>query len=294
MESNTKLYKTALISVAILLILSLIFINYIKLDQPVFFKHYFDIRSYNAGEYYEEIPFALKYITNVEDSRRVAYISFPEHPEVAIQASEDEYMSGMHWGYGPNNYSNENYGRYSVRTVFCNIVYLPEDMYDDLAITKAIIGFNDSSEISIDIGTLHVYKAELTTDVLGNYYSSSSSDGVSEDRYNILEDVKFESLESSLLGQISDQVELNMNDIEISKATGSFFETWEQINIISQQKSTGDLLKDYSLFDIHPKLIFSDKNGHRHSTRILNINNIYSNDYNFINLFRYIKERQGA
>ena len=292
-EVNNKLFKILMISIGFLSILSIVFINYFKLDQPVFFEHYFDLRSYNEGTYHEEMPFILRYITNVDDSRKVSRIGFPEYPDALVQGSEDEYMSEMIWGYGSTNLSNDNYGRYSIRTVFCNIIDLPESAYYDSIITKALIGFNDGSEMLIDIGALHLYKAERGKDILEDYYGSSSSDGVSETKYNVLEDITFQSIESPLLGQFSDQVILEINDMDIAKATGIAFESGEQINIKSQIQSTEDIIKDYTIFGIHPKLKFSAENGRHHTERIYNINNMYDNDYSFMNLYRYIKERQG-
>ena len=292
-EANNKLFKIVLISIGLLSLLSFVYIYYFKLEEPVFFEHYYDLRSYNEGTYHEEMPFILRYITNVDDSRKVSRIGFPEYPEALVQGSEDEYMSEMIWGYGSTNLLNDNYGRYSIRTVFCNIIDLPESAYYDSIITKALIGFNDGSEMLIDIGALHLYKAERGKDILEDYYGSSSSDGVSETKYNVLEDITFQSIESPLLSQFSDQVTLEINDTDIVKATGLDFESGEQMNIKSQIQLTEDEIKDYRIFGIHPKLIFSGEKGSQHSERIYYISNMYNNDYSFMNLHRYIREREG-
>lgn len=289
-ESNKKLYKIVLSIIVILVIFSLVIINYFKLEEAVFFKHYFDIRAYNEDSDFEEMPFILRYITSVDDTRTVSRISFSDYPEAVIQSSEHGYMNALNAGYESSKSSIDSYGRYSIRTIFCNIKYLPDDAYEDSIIRKITVIFDDGSELSVDIGELHLYKAEDQGAILQSDYSYSDSDGISRIRFDVLENINFESIESPLLNEFSDLIVLKVNDGKPEEAIATIFERGQQMNIESQVKPRDDRLKDYRLFDIHPKFVFTEENGERHSIRIMNINNLYNNDYSSMDLYRYIKE----
>lgn len=58
-DTNNKIYKIVLLTVGVLSVVGIIFNNYIKLDEPVFFEHYYDIGFYTESEDYEEIPSSI-------------------------------------------------------------------------------------------------------------------------------------------------------------------------------------------------------------------------------------------
>lgn len=292
METNNKLYKVALLTIGILLGFSLIVISYLKLDKPIFFEHYYDLRSNIGHEEYEEIPFSIRYITNIDERSAVIDIEFPEYPQVIGQASEYDYMDSFNWGYDSNDTLGESYGRYSLRTVYCSIISPQDNSYGDMIINEALISFDDGSKELIDLGELHLHGYVSRTELLESNHSSASSDGTSESRYVISGKFTYDSLESPLLNQFSDQVTLDINGVEISQAKGLVLEDGEHMTIKSQLKNSDNLTEDYRLYDIQPKFTFIEENGDAQNVIIRNIYNMYNNDYNFINFIRYLRERE--
>ncbi|TCK92573.1 hypothetical protein EDC19_1722 [Natranaerovirga hydrolytica] len=270
-------------------------VSHIKLDEPVFFQHYYDQRVYIDNRYHnQDNPFNLQYITNVDDDRVVMAVEFLEYPELNIKVTEEQFSHSFNWGYGQDNTPGETYGWYSVRTVYCQITDFPEEKgLDGVVLTQAKILFDDFSEKTVDIGEIHLYESELGERLLSQVSASSSSYGTSSSRYKVLEDISLVTIVSPLMEKFQDRVELEVNgsnSVDIAKISlqkGNFLEVISKVGPPTEE----DIVSQYTLFNIHPKLIFTDVDGNDHDQRFYNINSIYHN-YTFIDLYRYVKARE--
>jgi hypothetical protein len=289
MEVNKRLINIVILGVGILVVGSLILMKYLKLEEPVFFDHYYDLMVYD-NQRPEERSFTLGYITNVQDSKTVVDITFPEYPDIYIQASEYGYTHGFNWGNERSSIPGEVYGRYSVRNVFCKIISLP-DTYLDSVLTKAQVSFSDGSEKTVDIGEIHIYEYEPNQPFLEFLSSSGSSGGSSTTSYKVLEDIKLVRIESTLLKQMGQRIKIDVNDQKKERIEGVAVVKSGNLNVSAQIVSIDDIIQRYTRFDIHPKLVFSVEDESEHFARFRNIASMY-HSYRFSDVYRYLKARE--
>jgi hypothetical protein len=292
MAINSRIFKGVLLLVTILVIVGYSLVIYFRLDQPVFFDHYYDKRIYINEEQYQEISFNLSYITNVHDDRVVTQITFPEHPEVTIQASEYAYNAPFNWGSEKNKTPGDVYGRYSVRNVICKMIELPqkEDL-NKIVLTHAKVLFDDASEITVDIGEINLYAYMPGEIPLEHVSTSGSSDGTGETRYRLLGNLTLTAIDSPLMANVKDSVQWEINNNIPNDSLGMTFQEGSFLDVTSRIGSmTGDIISEYTLFDIHPKLTFVDDAGIQYTQHFYNIDSLYHN-YSFMTLYKYIKAR---
>ncbi len=289
MKTNNKIFKVVLALVAIFVLLGYGFVFKLKLDEPLFFHHYYDQRVYVDRATNQDIFFTLGYITDVNDDKVVSDIVFPESPELVIQASEYGYTNISNWGFEKNDTPGDIYGRYSVRNINCKITELPD--IKDLVITKARIRFNDSTEMTVDIGEIHFYEYRFLDSLLENITSSSSSDGSGKTNYRILGNLTITAIESPLMEKVQDRVHWQVNGKNPDDSVGMRVQEGNILEVTSQVELAEDIISEYTRFDIQPKLTFTDDKGTHYFMRIYNINSLHHN-YSFGSLYKYIKARE--
>lgn len=254
--------------------------------------HYYDIEVNDNGQYLNDMPISLKYITNFDDDKVVDNIEFPEFPELIIQASEyglDPGISIMEQS--QTEVPGSAYGQYSVREIFIHIQNSSEaEDLDNEVITQAQIHFSDSSSLTVDIGKIHLYNRIAEEGALESIQGSASSDGTGETVYRALEEVTISSIGSSLLENVDDRVDIQINDLDYTDAESLTIQEESLLRIITRVSSAEKSRDDYTIFDIHPELTFTTEDGTEYNQRIYNINNLHP-EYSFLNLYRYLKAR---
>ena len=292
MDMNHRIFKTVLVLMGVVGIVSGSLVVYFRLDEPVFFDHYYDQRVYAGTEQYQQIFFDLSYITNVDDNRVVSGITFPEHPEVVIRASEYGYGTVFNWESEKRRIPGRAYGRYSVRNVTCEMIELPQsEEMNEIVVTRARVLFDDASEMMVDIGEIHLYGFVLKKTPLKHIASSGSSDGTGETNYKLLENLTLTAVDSALMPKVKDSVKWQINNSNPEDLVGMTFEEGDFLDVTTKISFTkGDLISQYTLFDINPELTFVDEAGTKYVERLYNIDSIY-HSYSFMTLYRYIKMR---
>lgn len=293
METNNKIFRVILVLVAILVAAGYGLVFYLKLEEPVFFHHYYDQGVYVDREHYQQdISFNLGYITDANDDRVVIDIVFPDYPELTVQASEYGYVDPFNWGSGTNDPLGEIYGRYSVRTVHCTIIELPNARdFDGAVLSQAKVLFSDSSEMTVDIGEIHFYRYMFGETPLEHVSSSGSSDGTGKTSYRMLENLTITDIDSPTVERFKDRVQWKVNGSNPDDAVGMTFQERTILDVTSSVGPTDDIVSEYTLFNIHPILTFTDQEGTQYTQRFLNINSLY-HSHNFMDLYRYIKARE--
>jgi|GEM_PF-1323414 len=293
MVTNHRIFRTVLLLMGIVTIVSGSLIMYFRLDEPVFFDHYYDQRVYVGSEQYQQIFFNLSYITNVDDDRVITQITFPEHPEVAIRASEYGYGTVLNWESERRRTPGRVYGRYSVRNVTCEMVEFPqsEDM-DEIVLTRAKVLFDDASEMVVDIGEIHLYGFVFKKTPLEHVATSGSSNGTGETNYKLLENLMLTAVDSALMPKVKDSVQWEINNSNPEDLVGMTFEEGSSLDVTTKISFTkGDIVSQYTLFDVKPELTFVDDAGNEYAERLYNIDSLY-HSYSFMTLYKYIKTRE--
>ncbi len=289
---NNRLLKIVLSSVGVLSIACLIAILYLKLDEPAFLKHYYDIRTYEENEHQQEISFNLVYVTNVGDKRTVTQIDFPESPEMIVHASEYSHMNSFPWVSDQTNSPGEVHGRYSVRTIYCQVDLFAENIETDgKVISQANVHFSDGSKMDVDLGEFHFYVHRTMDQSFESVSSSGSSDGSSSTRYRATEEATLVSVESPMLHRFADRLDLKINGYVIDGINGLKIEEGKYLEVKSKLYTGEDPLNVYAMIDLHPEIIYRNAAGDTRSLRFYNIDSLY-HSFNFMDLYRYLSARE--
>ena len=290
MELNNRLFKGTVILIGLLALASLVAMLQMRLDKPVFLDHYYDLRVHEDGNYHQE--FRLTYITNVHDSRVVNHVEFPEHLYIRVSATEQGFMSPFSFDSSNQQPPGEVHGRYSVRTIYCQISEIPGvEEIDGTVVRTARIFFNDGSQMDINIGELHFYRFGSEESPFDSVSSSGSSDGSSSSRYRAREDVTLISVENQMLERFEHRLDLKINDHVIDGIHGLEIKENDHLIIRSKLYPGSDPLDVYTMVDIHPELYFKRADGQIGSMRFYNIDSIY-HGFNFMDLYRYLDARE--
>lgn len=292
MELNKKILKVGLILIALSLVITVGLSLKYKLKDPVFLKLYFEQYAPSNENTRVIENFSLKYITNIDDSRKVRDIHFKEEPNIKVIVS---YMPN---GYGFsffNNYNNhergEIYGRYALHTIYLNIDLnnIDEEFYE-IELNNVRITFNDNSILDTNIGRLIVYKDKSKMGDLHSKGGSSSSDGTSSSSLMSEKDLKLLEVKSPLLQDLKDYFDLSIRGIDYREVSGIEYEGGKVLNTNSKFHFPKDITQKYTFYDIKPKLYYEDKEGNISYTRIYNINHI-PYKYDLKGIFKYLKAR---
>lgn len=290
MELNNRLFKGVIILIGILALASLVAMLQMRLDKPVFLDHYYDLRVHEDGNYHQE--FRLTYITNVHDNRVVNHVEFPEHPYIGVSATEQGFMSPFTFDSSNQQPPGEIHGRYSVRTIYCQISETTgvEEM-DGAVVETARMFFSDGTEMDVHIGELHFYSFGSEDRPFDSVSSSGSSDGSSSSRYRAKEDMTLISVKNQMLERFEHRLDLKINDHVIDGIDGLEIKENDHLIIRSKLYPGSDPLDVYTMVDIHPELYFKRADGKIRSMRFYNIDNLY-HSFNFMDLYRYLDARE--
>lgn len=293
MERNNRIYRGILLLTAGLILVGSWVLYYFRLEEPVFFTHYYDLRIESEMENGYNEGFILGYVTNAYDKRVVTAIEFEEIPELKLWASEREDVP-FQWESEEKGVPGEIHGRYSVRKVFVRNFTIPEEVKaDGKVLRKAKIQFDDSSEITVDIGEVHLYENERRNEVrpYEHVSSSSSSDGTSLTVYRILEELTITDAENPLAERLKGRLNWKIDGEEPDEALGSVYGERSILSVSSRVLTGEDILDIYSLFDFHPVITFTDQEGEVYTQRFYNMRS-YDENYSFLGLHRFIKARE--
>ena len=291
MNVNDRIFKAVLLLSAILVAAGYGLVFFIRLDQPVFFHHYLDQRvSMDREVNYQGGGFNLKYITNLDDDRVVIDVEFPEFPDLVVHSSEFYHTDHFNWGQNQGVSPGETYGRYSLRTVYCEIVDLQDDDFESAVVTKAKILFGDFSQILVDIGEIHLYRHDYRERPFEHVSSTGSSDGSSSTNYRILEDMTLVGFESDLMKRFEDRISWKINGMMPDDAPGTELIEGSIFSVSSNIKPSEDIKSRFAIFDVQPELVFELADGSLVTQRFYNINSLYHH-YSFKDIFSYLRER---
>ncbi len=292
MEINNRLFKGVLAFVALLMVVGYGVGFYLKLDEPLFFQHYYDVGVYVDSNNDQNIYFDLGYITNANDDRSVKEIQFLEYPQLNIQVSENDNTYPFDGGHGQNGGLGEIHGRYSVRGVTCKILDLINSSdLNGIVLKEARVRFNDFSEMTVDVGEIHFLERNFSEIPLQHISTSSSSDGTGTTSYRVLQAMTIRSFDSPIMDKFKDRVQIKINGSNPEAALEMKIEERKFIDVTSKIGPPKDIIDKYTLFDIQPIMSMTCQEGVQYYQQFYNINSI-DHSYNFFDLFRYISARE--
>ncbi|MBO1265489.1 hypothetical protein J3A84_10640 [Proteiniclasticum sp. SCR006] len=290
MEKNNRIFKGILVMALILILAGSGSVYYFRLDAPVFFPHYYDLRVQRDDMYAENL--VLKYVTNAYDTREVTAAQFVEMPEVTLYASEREEAI-FSWESQEKGVPGEIHGRYSVRKVYVRNLFIPEEVQVDGKIIRNLkVQFDDGSEMTVDIGELHLYEPQKNggESPYEHVSSSGSSDGTSLTVYRMLEELTLAEVKSPLADKLKGRLDWRIDEKFPEEAVGHVYGERSILNVSSEVLPGEDVMEAYAVFDVQPQLTFTDGEGKPFTQRFYNMRSQAEN-YSFSGLRAFIRER---
>lgn len=290
MVTNKLIMKISFITIIIVTILSCITIRLLTVDKPVFLKNYIDSHvNINGNNIYNTDFSKIKYITNINDKRKVVGIEFPELPNINFTASEDVQSTFSFMNVNTQKSLGENYGRYCIKTVYITIE--PNQPVNNLlnkSIKYAIILFDNGESLSVDLGKILFFYDNKV--VFRNNQSSSSNNGISSNTYILQDNITITKIESEQLELNKELFKLEMDGNPFDKIIGSTLNMNESVVFTQNFPIPENLTKRYTTYIIKPILYYKDADGKTNTTRIANIN-YEPQQFKFSDLIKYLNDR---
>lgn len=292
MKVNDRLFKGILVMLGILVIAGYAFVSYLRLDEPVFLEHYYDVEIYGDEDIYET-PVNIKYITNADDEREVIGIVFPDHPDLFFQATENVYedMNSFQWDQSYDIARGITYGPYNVRDVYLEVQgFSGVDDLNNTVLREATIFFSDSSEMTVDLGEIRLYTIESEESILYPMYSSWSSNGVGEVRYTMQEDMLLIIEDDQHNDFIDSITDIQVNGLDVTDSQEIDINEGDTLSITTVVEPPEDILHQYQLNSPMPEMTYIAEDGTLNSLRLASIYNAYP-QYNFTSIYEYLRAR---
>lgn len=293
MELNKKILKAGLILIVLSVIFTVGFALITKLDNPVFLKQYTEEPLFIQGDSYENGEFTLNYITNISDYREVTDIYFEEHPNLQFHASERGFVRNAFPMFSTRD-SNRGkvYGRYILRTAYVRLEgRIGIEEFDVVELNNARINFSNGDILEADLGRIILYNhSNYGRDDFTHRSSRSSSDGTSSTTMMVNSDITITNIESPLLSEVHDLVELWVDAIEYKSITEIHHKKGDFMEVAAAFRYPRDILRKYTYYNLHPEISYRDSDGNLLSTRVYNVD--YRN-YNFSlrDILKYLRAR---
>lgn len=193
-----ELNKRVLIPVLVMLVISwtgnIIYYNNHKLMEPLFLKHYYDIKT---GMPY----FQLYYVNNIGSDGDVADITFPE---IGLE----------HVSFDKTDMNNDGkYYKMCMMNVMINrgdAESIPENLKNKI-ITKAHIQLTNGDMMDVDLGKIYLYSGEPGRGVLKVSRGMASNDNSGSTSFEIAKYTKINEVTSKFPELVSDIVEVDIN-----------------------------------------------------------------------------------
>lgn len=271
-------------------ILSIATINYLKLSKPVFFKSYVEADITEGEDRYKLLNFdiELKYISNIEDKRKVVGILFDEAPEINFNASEIEFEFARFYDYSNDNI--ESHGRYGIHTVFLNADILENEILidDKLVLSNATIVFDDGLNMKVDLGKIILNKINVEETPLDNFSTEGSNYGYNRSMFKVKDYIKVSKIYSSLFEDTRELFNFNINKTGDIEGRDLIYNKNENLYFVAQFNYIDDPIKKMYRYDVQPKIYFSDRDGNEYEKRVYNIT--YYPTFKFYNIYKYLRE----
>ncbi len=292
-KKNKQILTAGLTVIGLLMIISLTFIHYSWLKEPVFLYHYYETELPQDEQSVDE-GFTLYYLSNRADTRKVYGVSFKEAPEVMFYATEEKPRSGFMVFQNNVSQTGEMYGGYTLHSVF---VMIPNDKntnsMDGLQLTQATFDFTDGTKYSADIGRIVLYKPDYTETGLSSHSGTSSSDGTFSAEYNVESDLTLVKIDSPLMDNVDKLFDIKADGYPASEITGRIYGRGSRLVLSGSSKKLKGIIEQLSIYQLKPELYYNTVDGKFHRIRLYNF------DYNVINrrftqfeIIRYLLARE--
>lgn len=289
---KNKLLISSITLIILSLIISVIVINKLTLDKPVFLKVYkdVDISKGENGYILNEWGIELKYISNIKDERQVISINFKESQDLKFDVIQNSNNS---FGFINNieNGNEEIYGRYQVNNFYIQFSPMTDisKIEKETILKEATILFNDNHTMDVDLGKIALYKIDNSDYVLEGQGSSSSTDGSSRTIYSVKKDIEVVDVYSPLFDETRDLFDFSLSKHDNINSSDKIYAEKDYLYLNSMFYEIDDIERKLYSYDIKPIIYMKDKEGNELKQRVYNINR--EPIFTYKDIYLYLKSK---
>lgn len=184
-----RIFWTSLFLIGVSWVINSIYAHSKQLEEPIFLEHYIDTTLQ------ETIHIPLYYLTNVNDSSSISYVTIDGFPNYVAQ---DHSFSGFGFNHHSEQHRNlQTFTHHAFRNVQLTLnMFELESLLQDGKYTfnEIEVFFNDGKNMTVQIGEITIYEDPSYHDLLDPLGGSSSSNGDSKTTYRVMEDLSIENI----------------------------------------------------------------------------------------------------
>ena len=289
---QNKLLISSITLIILSLIISVIVINKLTLDKPVFLKVYkdVDINKGESGYVLNEWDMSFKYISNIKDERKIVSIGFKEVPDLKFDVIQS-YNNSFGFINNIENGNGEIYGRYQVNTFYIQLSPMVDisQIEKETILKEATILFNDNLTMDVDLGKIVLYKIDNSNYVLEGQSSSSSTDGSSRTIYSLKKDIEIVDIYSALFDETRDLFDFSLSKHDDINSSDKIYAEKDYLYLNSMFYEIEDIERKLYSYDIKPIIYFKDKEGNELKQRVYNINR--EPIFTYKDIYLYLKSK---
>nr|WP_312668126.1 hypothetical protein [Tissierella praeacuta] len=167
--------------------------------------------------------------------------------------------------------------------------YLGE--YDEIELSNGKITFDNGEVMDVNLGRIKLYNYSKYRGEHFDFSSGgSSSDGTSSTEMKVKDDITLVEIDTSLLEEIEDLVEIKIGNIKYKNISGIQYKDGDIMNIYSKFQEPQDILRKFNIYDIEPKLNYKTSDE-RFFYRPINNIRYEKRDFNLWEIIKYLRER---
>lgn len=280
-----KLLKSSIVIILISLIITIFISEKYKLDKAVFLKSYCEYPiNYSSDNEYSNYQFTIKYITNINDKKKVNNIEFDNIPQVNYSYASEGIDNWMYTGQYENGENEEICGLYSVRYVNVHLsLYFDEKPLDNIVINKARVYFTDGTQQEINLGEIIFYYEDNMDTSIDFNNTSRKSNGKFDAYGSVLKDITVTKIYSPLFKYSKEYLNLNLNEVSYKEINSKEYKAGSTIYYEGKFDASESIEDLYTTFEVVPKIYYINDKGEKWYKRC---RYIYYDAHNFS--FRYI------
>nr|WP_307991390.1 hypothetical protein [uncultured Niameybacter sp.] len=274
MKKYRKLFISIGLSVIAFILNSILF-NYMRLEQPIFLKHYYEIQLEEGS------GFNIYCIMNNEDDKEVVRLEFPE-------LNSDEHVFKVNKG---NSFSLNSHHDQKEYWIDYHYMGTSDPLLEEIHLKEARITFNNGEKSNIPIGEIVFYSPQRGIEnrrPLKYTFSRASSLGEITSQATITEDVEVLEGKSTLDYLVNDLIELKINGEAPSHKNLKKDMPWILEGKLEVKE--GDSRR-FNAYDIQTRIYFRRLSGEIVVEPIFNLK--YSPYFTMMESYKYIKKLGG-
>lgn len=298
MQTNRRLFNTALILISMLTLAALGFWWSVKLEGPVFFEQFREHTSIvgttpEGFPLYQQVTLQMPLLTDASDKRDIERLTFPEAPWPEDQIRIYYEPGAALTSFMGTPVGKTTIGRFNFNTLMVSIDILEAQPFGPVKLTYAELYYANGERETVEIGEIYLSGIELPEGHFEHRSSGGSSDHVYESDFLVESPIEVLGVGSPLMSKLEALFEIKVNGKSAAELRGAKFSKGDSVHTTAVFKAPGDITQQFTVYHLTPVLDYRTTEGEIKSQRLMTITEyqaIYKPE-SFLDVVRYLRAR---